>query len=84
MAISGASGWIPSLRYGLDIHGDVTGNGITQNKPRECVYSDYVAGCVGSIADAAQLIATGTPCNVDVRYLQVVTLRERVKAVRNA
>lgn len=79
MAISGAAGWVPSLRYSLDGQGRLVGIGITQNKPRECVYGDRVAGCAGSIADAAQLIAAGTACNVDVRYLQVVTLRRLVE-----
>jgi len=83
MAVSGSGGWIPSLRYSLDWQSQPVGVGITQNKEREFVYSDITQDCAGNIEAAARLIVNGTPCNIDVRYLQVVKLKACIHAIQH-
>lgn len=79
MAISGAGGWIPST--GVYVRrGEMLTQPITQNKPREIVYSDIAPGCAGSLADAVDLIRKGKTPQVDVRNFQLIKIGEALKA----
>lgn len=80
MAISGAAGWIPSTRMTI-INGRVTAQGITQNAPREHVYSrDAFTGnaefpYAGDLHAGHIAICAGLDVRIDARYPNLAELQ---------
>lgn len=73
MAIAGSGGWVSSAIV-IARNGNLLANGLTQNKPADCVYSDSRKNARGTLADAVVLLSQGKSVEVEMTNGQFIRL----------